>query len=124
MHIEHINISAPIVLLENVKTFYCDIFNLKEGFRPKFKRNGFWLYSEESAILHLTESYEHNSSEGRSYLDHIAFQTTGLKILLERLKYLNVEYTCGSLPEVGMTQVFFKDPAGLTIEVNFLSEAL
>lgn len=124
MHIEHINISAPLELLEKVKKFYCEVFDLKEGFRPTFRRNGFWLYSGGNAILHLTESYEHSSSEGKTYLDHVAFQTTGLKTLIEKLTLLNVEHRCDSFAEIGMTQVFFKDPAGLKIEVNFLNEAL
>ena len=61
MHIEHINISAPRELIEEEKKFFCDIFDVKEGFRPKFSRNGYWLYSGGNALIHLTENDDHHA---------------------------------------------------------------
>ena len=124
MHIEHFNICAPKELLEKVKAFYCEIFDLKEGFRPNFERKGYWLYSGESPLVHLTESNSHFESDRPYYLDHITFQLTGLNILLEKLASINVEYKTDHLPEIGMTQIFFKDPAGVGLEVNFIDESL
>lgn len=123
MHIEHINISAPIELLERLKSFYCELFGLNVGFRPAFRRNGFWLYFGENPIIHLTESGDHFHNEKKGYLDHIAFQSKGLKQLLTKLQTMKISYTVDSLKEVGMTQVFFNDPSGLGLEVNFLNES-
>lgn len=122
MHIEHFNISAPKDLIEQLKEFYCDVFELVEGFRPAFSRSGYWLYSGENALVHLTESTEHYPLEKPSYFDHITFQTTGLSCLLSKLEFLGVKYETDHLPEIGMTQVFFKDPAGTGLEANFLDE--
>ncbi len=124
MHIDHINISAPTELLEKVKVFYCDVFGLQEGFRPNFKRNGFWLYADNNPIIHLTESNEHFGNDRQGFLDHIAFQFTGLAAVLEKLNLLGVEYSIDHLSEIGMTQIFFNDPAGIGIEANFLAEKL
>ena len=124
MHIEHINISAPIELLEKLKLFYCELFDLSVGFRPSSRINGFWLYSGSNPIIHLAESSEHYQNEKQSYLDHIAFQRKGLKELLFKLQSMQVSYTLDSLSEIGMTQVFFKDPSGLGLEVNFLNEKI
>lgn len=123
MHIEHINISAPMDLLIQVRDFYCNIFGLTEGFRPKSTIGGFWLYSGERALIHLAESNQHYRNERQGYLDHIAFQTTGLEKVISKLKTTDVEFTHDYFPEINMTQLFFKDPAGTGVEVNFLNES-
>lgn len=61
MIIDHINIAAPYDLLEEVRNFYCDVLEVKNGFR-----------------LHYG---------------------------------------------INMTQLFFKDPAGTGLEVNFPGES-
>lgn len=122
MHIEHINISAPAELLKKVKEFYCVVFDLAEGFRPKFSRNGFWLYADNNPLIHLTESNEHYHTEKQGYLDHITFQTTGLKQMIRKLNALGVSYETDHLPEIGMAQLFFQDPSGIGLEANFLNE--
>ncbi len=124
MHIEHINISGPIELIEKLKLFYCELFDLTVGFRPNFRRNGFWLYYGTNPIIHLTESSEHYQNEKQGYLDHIAFQRKGLKELLAKLQCMEVSYTLDPLSEIGMTQVFFNDPSGLGLEVNFINEKI
>lgn len=124
MIIEHINISAPKQLLEQEKDFFCQLFNLSVGFRPQFSRNGYWLYSNEQALVHLTESNLHQPNQSQGCLDHIAFQLTGLNQLLDKLAERNIEYTTDSLPEIGMTQVFFTSPSGVGLEANFLQEKL
>lgn len=122
MHIEHINISAPGDLLEELKDFYCALFGLVEGFRPTFTRKGFWLYAGENPLVHLTESNEHFQNEEQGFLDHVTFQTTGLKEMIHKLDSLGVSYKTDHLPEIGMTQLFFQDPAGIGLEANFLNE--
>ena len=124
MHLDHINISAPIQLLEKVRDFYCAVFGLEDGFRPVFRQNGFWLYSGDKPIIHLSESDLHMANTGQGCLDHVAFRATGLREQIERLDSQQVEYRSNHVPELDMTQLFFRDPAGTGLEVNFLGEAL
>lgn len=124
MIIEHINISAPKDLLDREKAFFCSVFDLKVGFRPAFSRNGYWLYSGQQALVHLTESDKHFPSEKPGFLDHIAFQLTGLSALLTKLTEQDIPFHTDSLPEVGMTQVFFTSPTGVGLEANFLNEGV
>ena len=124
MHIEHINISAPIELLVEVKDFYCSILGLTNGHRPKSTINGFWLYSGQHALLHLAESNEHYKNEKQGYLDHVAFQTTGLQHIVNKLNENQIPFSHYHFTEVNKTQIFFKDPAGTGIEINFLNESL
>lgn len=124
MRIEHINISAPMNLLTQVRDFYIEILGLTEGFRPQSTIRGFWLYSGERALIHLAESDQHFASEHQGYLDHIAFQTTGLKTMVEKLNQHEIPFAQDYFPEINMTQLFFKDPAGTGIEINFVNELL
>lgn len=124
MFIEHFNISAPKALLAQEKAFFCQVFELEVGFRPSFSRAGFWLYANDKALVHLTESDQHRASSKEDCLDHIAFQMTGLTRLLQTLKALNVDYQTDCLAEIGMTQVFFTSPAGVGLEANFINESL
>ena len=123
MHIDHINISAPAELLLKVRDFYCDVLGLYEGFRPEFPRNGFWLYSEGKPIIHLVESLEHHRNERQGFFDHFALQATGLAKVLEQLNATGIEYKLRYLPEINLSQIFFKDPSGTGVEVNFINES-
>ena len=124
MHIEHINISVPMELLKEIKEFYCNVFEIEEGFRPNFSSKGYWLYFEGKAIIHLTHSNEYHRNEKQGYFDHFAFQLKGLKLMTDRLNLLGINYTSDYLPEIGMTQLFLKDPSGIGVEVNFVNEIL
>ena len=124
MKFDHINVCAPLALLEREKQFYCDLFNLTEGFRPQFTRAGFWLYSGEHALIHLTESDQHSATGTTGYLDHLAFELTGLEVFVQRLEHLGIPFTTDFLPELPMTQLFFTSPAGIGLEVNFKNESL
>ena len=124
MHIDHINIKAPHDMLSKLKAFYCDLFDLNVGFRPVFNSNsqGFWLYYNSNALIHLTESLSECSSNKDNHLDHIAFQITGLSDFILILKRMGIDYTVDNLLKIGMTQLFFSDPVGNGLEANFVNE--
>jgi catechol 2,3-dioxygenase-like lactoylglutathione lyase family enzyme len=124
MQLDHVNISAPAELLEKVRDFYCDVLGLTEGFRPNFSKDGYWLYSEDKAIIHLFVSSRHHENEKQGYFDHFALRTTGLAKMLEQLDAFNIEYRTSYLPEISLTQIFCKDPSGTGVEISFLNEPL
>ncbi|SHE68641.1 Glyoxalase-like domain-containing protein [Microbulbifer donghaiensis] len=118
MRLDHINISAPMELLLEVRDFYCAVLGLQEGFRPDFARRGFWLYAGERPLVHLVESNVRFATEAPSYLDHTAFHTENLQAVVDELESLGVSYTKTHVPGGDLRQVFFTDPAGTGIEVN------
>lgn len=124
MHIDHINISAPAELLLEIRNFYCDVLGLTEGFRPKLSRDGFWLYSEGKPIIHLIESLEHHRNEKQGFFDHFALRATGLAKVLEKLNATGIEYKSSYKPEINLSQLFFKDPSGTGVELNFINESI
>jgi catechol-2,3-dioxygenase len=122
MRIDHINISAPMALLEQVKTFYCGALQLDEGPRPDFGRRGFWLYGDGRPIIHLIESDDHFAAERPQYLDHVAFEVQGIQGYIDRLEQLGVSYSVRHIPDFHIAQVFCKDPCGNGVEANFANE--
>ena len=122
MKFDHVNISAPKSLLEKDKIFLCTVFNLKEGFRPKLSFFGYWLYSGEQAIIHLSESNNHCVSDKPFYLDHVAFQMEGLSTFIALLTKHKITYQKKYQEETRLTQIFLNTPSGVKFEVGFKNE--
>lgn len=121
-HIDHINISAPEALLDQVVDFYVRILGLKAGSRPDFSRPGYWLYAMDKPVVHLVENAEKQPSEN-SCLDHFAFRATGLNATKAWLEANNVEYRQTKIEALKQTQLFLTDPAGNGVELNFAQES-
>ena len=121
MILDHINIAAPMPLLETVRAFYCSVMGLHEGSRPGFSGRGFWLYQGDSPFVHLSESNDHSAAD-KGHLDHVAFRSRGLGEMKERLEAAGVAYRASYIPDINLGQLFFKDPAGTGLEVNFPGE--
>ena len=122
MNLHHINIQAPAALMEEEKRFFCELLGLREGDRPDFSSKGHWLYSGDQAIVHLSLSEQHFPNERQGYFDHVAFQTSELPDLLQRLDSAGIIYSSNHVSQLGMTQVFLKSPSATGIEVNCLEE--
>lgn len=122
MKLDHYNIAAPMGLLDRVRDFYVDVLGFEEGARPDLTRPGYWLYSEGKACVHLIESDRHFLHETPGYLDHIAFRASGLVETRARLDRYGVEYRSSYIGEFNMTQLFFFDPSGTKLEINFPGE--
>lgn len=123
MQLDHFNIAAPMALLDTVRDFYVEVLGFEEGFRPGFQRRGYWLYAGGKPSIHLIESDRHEDSEGKGYLDHIAFRASGLADFLQRLERNGIRFRRSFITELTMTQLFFEDPAGTGLEVNFAGKA-
>lgn len=123
MQLDHFNIAAPMDLLETVRDFYRDVLGFEEGFRPDFQRRGFWLYAGARPVVHLIESDRHHAAAGLIHLDHIAFRASGLARVKKALEQNGVAYRSSFIEEFSMTQLFFTDPAGTGLEINFPGES-
>ena len=123
-YLDHFNIRAPKGQLSEVKDFYIDILGFKDGFRPKLSGRGQWLYAGSSAMVHLSEDENRTSRKGEDFLDHIAMRCVGVNEFAKKLNKYSIQYRLAYIPEIDLTQLFFKDPAGVTIELNFKGENL
>jgi catechol 2,3-dioxygenase-like lactoylglutathione lyase family enzyme len=106
--------------LKGTVAFYGDLLDLSPGARPPFGFDGAWLYPRGGAhaILHVI------AGRGREHLrpgaiDHMAFTATDLKGTLAALKARGIDHELRRLPAYGTWQLFFNDPNGAKIELDF-----
>jgi catechol 2,3-dioxygenase-like lactoylglutathione lyase family enzyme len=119
--------------IEKTKEFYCDALGLREGFRPQLEFPGYWLYVGETPCIHIADwkSYAVWTKEvgipvstrapSTGPLDHIAFNASGFDEMRTRLKSRGLNPAENLLDEIGLKQLFFYDPNGVPIELNFRS---
>jgi hypothetical protein len=63
------------------------------------------------------ESKQHRTTEW-GHLDHVAFQVPGLEAIKAALEAGEIPFGYLSLPDFGLEQIQFTDPAGIKIEIN------
>ena len=121
----HYNLRAHRELLENLRSFYCEVVGLTAGYRPPFTSFGYWLYAGERDVLHLSESAPNEARfpEAATTFDHAAFSCSERATFERRLAEQGVKYKVNHVPQTGQVQLFFKDPAGNGVELNFANES-
>lgn len=110
--------------LDRTVGFYREVLGLETGPRPAFPFPGAWLYCKGVALLHVIE--QASVPEGSGVLDHIAFRGVGLAALITRLEARHLAWDLRRLPEggpgAGVWQLFFHDPNGARVEVDFAAD--
>ena len=121
----HYNLRAPRELLDQLRTFYCDVVGLRQGERPAFRSFGYWLYAGERDVLHLSEAKpgEIRATDVATTFDHAAFTCTDPAAMEQRLVQLQIKYEVMFVAQTGIKQIFFRDPAGNGVELNFAAES-
>ncbi|HJS39714.1 MAG TPA: VOC family protein [Burkholderiales bacterium] len=100
--------------------FYEEHLNLKPGARPPFSFPGAWLYADggKDPILHVVAGRP-KSQLVKGVIDHMAFYGSDLAGTLKKLKARGIAYDLRRLPEYGTWQLFFFDPNGAKVEIDF-----
>ncbi|MEO8536799.1 MAG: VOC family protein [Betaproteobacteria bacterium] len=101
--------------------FYRDLLGLYAGPRPPFDFPGAWLYAGEVPILHVVGGRPAAAMRA-GVIDHMAFTARGLAGTLEALAARDIPHTCRQLPGGGTWQVFFSDPNGARVELDFAAD--
>jgi catechol 2,3-dioxygenase-like lactoylglutathione lyase family enzyme len=113
--------------LERTKNFYQEVVGLSVGERPPLPFPGYWLYCGSVPTVHLIGYREEDPviADGPSYpaatgrLDHIAFACDGLDEMRTNLQARDIKFDERVLPKFNMTQLFYLDPDGISVECNF-----
>jgi catechol-2,3-dioxygenase len=118
---DHYNLRAARPVLDELRDFYRDVVGLTVGERPPFRRFGYWLYSGERAVLHLSlaDDGEERSRSAVTTFAHAAFNCTGRAEFEQRLKAFGIPYRTAQVPLLNLSQLFFHDPAGNGVELQF-----
>lgn len=102
--------------------FYEEHLNLKPGARPPFKFPGAWLYAEggkgSHPILHIIAGVGRERLV-KGVIDHMAFTGAGLAAAVAKLKQKNVPIELRKQVGSGTWQLFFSDPNGAKVEIDF-----
>ena len=101
--------------------FYGSILGLVPGDRPNLNFPGAWLYAQDRAILHIVGGRPSEALRP-GVIDHIAFSARGLAATLKNLAAHDVEHVCRRQVGSGVWQVFFFDPNGARVELDFGAE--
>ncbi len=134
--LDHYSIRTPEV--EASRRFYTEVMGFTVGFRPPFKFPGIWLYNgaqfpETTGVVHIIgidpndpqglKDYlgdrDVTSLQGTGTVDHMAFVATGLADMRARLQNHGIAFRERTVPALGIHQVFFEDPSGVTLELNY-----
>jgi catechol 2,3-dioxygenase-like lactoylglutathione lyase family enzyme len=115
--------------------FYIEVMGFREGYRPAFDFPGVWLYQggdeADYGVVHLIGTTGEgaglaaylgertNPERGTGVVDHLAFLANDVDEFRERLAGRGIDYRERTVPSLGLHQMFFEDPSGLTIEMNF-----
>ena len=118
--VDHFNIVISPSQAEETLAFYRDVLGLKEGFRPNFGRPGWWLYTGDHPVLHISlkENIAPTRGDTGSF-DHIALNATGWREMKARLQRLGVPYEEQLVRDNTVLQIFFRDSNGLRIELDY-----
>ena len=117
--------------LERSKDWYCKMLGFEEMPRPPFPFKGYWLGINGKVQVHMGQHGIDNSelyyigsppdaaTSNTGVVDHIAFLADKPDEFRQRFDSMKIDYRERALPDFDLYQMFFKDPDGLTIELNF-----
>ena len=124
--------------IEASRRFYTEVMGFTAGFRPPFDFPGLWFYNgaqypETTGVVHIIGIDRNDpqglkdylgdrdpaSLEGTGTVDHMAFTATGLADMRARLARHGVAFRERTVPSLGIHQLFFEDPSGVTLELNY-----
>ncbi|HVO88438.1 MAG TPA: VOC family protein [Casimicrobiaceae bacterium] len=101
--------------------FYREAMGLADGPRPAFDFPGAWLYAGGQPILHVIGGRPRTDLKP-GVIDHMAFSAENLSDTIARLTALNIQHTCRRVVGAGTWQVFFFDPNGARVELDFAAD--
>ena len=106
--------------LDATLSFYAEHLGLQPGRRPPFTFPGAWLYAQGSddAILHVIGGRP-SADLVKGVIDHMAFTAHDLPAAVGKLKARGLAYELRRLPAYGTWQLFFLDPNGAKVELDF-----
>jgi len=104
--------------VERTVDFYGTYLGLESGQRPDLGFPGAWLYADGAAVLHVVGGRKREDLKP-GVIDHMAFSARGLRAKVAQLDAAGVHYACRKQTGSGIWQIFFFDPNGARVELDF-----
>ena len=135
-HIEHILVAADDI--DATRDWYARVLGMRSGPHPDFGFPVHWMYIGDVDVVHIGPSAKGANARQKEYLgrtsqgastgtgaiDHIAFRATGLHAMLAHLQNEGIEFTQRRANGQALIQLFFYDPNGIKVELNFAADEL
>ena len=125
--LDHVNVLTADI--HAARDFFAAVLGLAEGYRPPFRSPGYWMYSGDQAVVHISDASNHERTHvddargeairGQAAVDHVAFRCAGYGEMTERFRQLGIAYHEADVPATMIHQVFVDGPNGLGIELIF-----
>jgi catechol 2,3-dioxygenase-like lactoylglutathione lyase family enzyme len=133
-HIEHFLVAADDI--DATRDWYARVLGMTSGPHPDFGFPVHWMYLGERDVVHIGPSARKANERQKEYLgrtsadagagtgavDHIAFRARGLRAMLQHLEKEKIAFTRRRANGQALVQVFFYDPNGIKIELNYAEE--
>ena len=130
-HIEHFLIAADD--LDATRDWYARVLGMQPGPHPDFGFPVHWMYLDGVDVVHIGPSAKQAGEIQKQYLgrtsqatgagtgaiDHIAFRARGLRQMIQHLRAEDVPFSQRRANGQALFQLFFHDPNGIKIELNF-----
>ena len=133
-HIEHFLVAADDI--DATRDWYARVLGMTSGPHPEFGFPVHWMYIGDTDVVHIGPSAKMATAAQRAYLgrasqdsgtgtgaiDHIAFRASGLRDTLAHLRAQGVQFNQRRANGQALVQLFFHDPNGIKIELNFRAD--
>ena len=130
-HIEHFLVAADDI--DATRDWYARVLGMRSGPHPDFGFPVHWMYIGDVDVVHIGPSAKGANARQKEYLgrasqdagtgtgalDHIAFRATGLRTMMEHLGTQGVPFSQRRANGQALFQLFFYDPNGIKIELNY-----
>jgi len=132
-HIEHFLVAADDI--DATRDWYARVLGMRPGPHPDFGFPVHWMYLGDVDVVHIGPSAKSAGENQKKYLgrtsgrsaqdagtgaiDHIAFRATGLRAMMAHLEAENISFSRRRANGQALFQLFFYDPNGIKIELNF-----
>jgi len=128
--LDHVNIITDD--LDGTCRFYVDLFGLdvRDGPSPLPPEHVQWLYdNQDRAVFHInskqmTQAYQRETRSGSTTgaIHHIALDCSNHKAFIAKLEEHDIDYCLNNIPSIDLKQLFFSEPNGVLLELNFRGE--
>lgn len=130
-HIEHFLVAADDI--DATRDWYARVLGMRPGPHPDFGFPVHWMYLGDVDVVHIGPSAKaaneiqkqylgrtsQASAAGTGAIDHIAFRARGLRDMIVHLREQKVPFSQRRANGQALFQLFFHDPNGIKIELNF-----
>lgn len=128
--LDHVNIITDD--LQGTVRFFVEMFDLdvRDGPEPLPPEHVQWLYDDSGrAIFHINskemqQAYHRETQAGPTTgaIHHVALDCSDHQAFIVRFEAHGIDYRLNNIPSIQLKQLFFSEPNGVLLELNFRGE--